>query len=191
MCTFDPGFTSTASCESAITFIDGNKGVLLYRGCVYILGLTSWGWVSTEAGNSHTRDCAVLLLYITRSFRGISIDILLHLSQRLLLPLHCDSRIAACLCPTQALTVGLQFVAAQHSAALRSPSNCTVYAGTPLRRLLRRAISSTPPSCCCTESCQARCACLVCLLPSASSVSSPLFSSLPFPSSFSRRLSNL
>ena len=30
--TFDPGFTSTASCESSITFIDGNKGKLLYRG---------------------------------------------------------------------------------------------------------------------------------------------------------------
>jgi len=30
--TFDPGFTSTASCESRITFIDGNQGVLLYRG---------------------------------------------------------------------------------------------------------------------------------------------------------------
>ncbi len=30
--TFDPGFTSTASCESGITFIDGNEGVLLYRG---------------------------------------------------------------------------------------------------------------------------------------------------------------
>jgi len=30
--TYDPGFTSTASCESQITFIDGDKGVLLYRG---------------------------------------------------------------------------------------------------------------------------------------------------------------
>ena len=30
--TFDPGFTSTASCVSAITFIDGEKGQLLYRG---------------------------------------------------------------------------------------------------------------------------------------------------------------
>ena len=30
--TFDPGFTSTASCESKITYIDGNEGVLLYRG---------------------------------------------------------------------------------------------------------------------------------------------------------------
>ena len=30
--TYDPGFTSTASCESQITFIDGEKGVLLHRG---------------------------------------------------------------------------------------------------------------------------------------------------------------
>src|SRR6478752_159590 len=30
--TYDPSFTSTASCESKITFIDGGKGVLLYRG---------------------------------------------------------------------------------------------------------------------------------------------------------------
>ncbi len=32
MFTYDPGFTSTASCESEITYIDGEKGVLLYRG---------------------------------------------------------------------------------------------------------------------------------------------------------------
>jgi citrate synthase len=30
--TFDPGFMSTAACESAITYIDGAKGVLLHRG---------------------------------------------------------------------------------------------------------------------------------------------------------------
>jgi citrate synthase len=30
--TYDPGFTSTASCESSITYIDGDEGVLLYRG---------------------------------------------------------------------------------------------------------------------------------------------------------------
>jgi citrate synthase len=30
--TYDPGFTSTAACESKITFIDGEQGVLLYRG---------------------------------------------------------------------------------------------------------------------------------------------------------------
>jgi len=30
--TYDPGFTSTASCASKITFIDGDKGLLLYRG---------------------------------------------------------------------------------------------------------------------------------------------------------------
>ncbi|WP_373707148.1 citrate/2-methylcitrate synthase, partial [Neisseria dentiae] len=32
MFTFDPGFVSTASCESKITFIDGDKGQLYYRG---------------------------------------------------------------------------------------------------------------------------------------------------------------
>ncbi len=30
--TFDPGFTSTAACESQITYIDGDEGILLYRG---------------------------------------------------------------------------------------------------------------------------------------------------------------
>ena len=30
--TFDPGFMSTASCESKITYIDGDAGILLYRG---------------------------------------------------------------------------------------------------------------------------------------------------------------
>ncbi|MDP3705788.1 MAG: citrate synthase [Legionellaceae bacterium] len=30
--TFDPGFMSTAACESKITYIDGDKGILLYRG---------------------------------------------------------------------------------------------------------------------------------------------------------------
>ncbi len=32
MFTFDPGFTATAACESTITFIDGGKGELRYRG---------------------------------------------------------------------------------------------------------------------------------------------------------------
>ncbi len=32
MFTYDPGFTSTASCESQITFIDGDEGILLHRG---------------------------------------------------------------------------------------------------------------------------------------------------------------
>lgn len=30
--TYDPGFSSTCSCDSAITYIDGDNGVLLYRG---------------------------------------------------------------------------------------------------------------------------------------------------------------
>ena len=32
MFTYDPGFTSTASCQSKITYIDGDAGVLVYRG---------------------------------------------------------------------------------------------------------------------------------------------------------------
>ena len=32
MFTYDPGYTSTASCESSITYIDGTKGILLHRG---------------------------------------------------------------------------------------------------------------------------------------------------------------
>ena len=30
--TYDPGFLSTASCSSSITYIDGDQGILLYRG---------------------------------------------------------------------------------------------------------------------------------------------------------------
>src|SRR3954466_5879080 len=32
MMTYDPAFMNTASCKSAITFIDGDKGILRYRG---------------------------------------------------------------------------------------------------------------------------------------------------------------
>ncbi|MEQ1688228.1 MAG: citrate/2-methylcitrate synthase, partial [Sphingopyxis sp.] len=34
--TYDPGFTSTAACESALTYIDGDEGILLHRG--YTIG---------------------------------------------------------------------------------------------------------------------------------------------------------
>ncbi len=30
--TYDPGYTNTAACKSRITFIDGDKGILNYRG---------------------------------------------------------------------------------------------------------------------------------------------------------------
>jgi len=30
--TYDPAFMNTASCQSAVTFIDGDKGILPYRG---------------------------------------------------------------------------------------------------------------------------------------------------------------
>ncbi len=51
--TFDPGFTSTASCESNITFIDGDKGELLYRGYP----------IDQLAEKSHFTEVCYLLLY--------------------------------------------------------------------------------------------------------------------------------
>jgi citrate synthase len=51
--TYDPGFTSTASCESKITFIDGDKGVLLYRGYP----------IDELAENTTFLETAYLLLY--------------------------------------------------------------------------------------------------------------------------------
>ena len=51
--TFDPGFTSTASCESAITYIDGDKGELLYRGYP----------IDQLAEKSHFLEVCYLLLY--------------------------------------------------------------------------------------------------------------------------------
>jgi citrate synthase len=30
--TYDPGFVSTASCHSALTYLDGDEGLLMYRG---------------------------------------------------------------------------------------------------------------------------------------------------------------
>ncbi len=51
--TYDPGFTSTASCESTITFIDGYKGELLHRGYP----------IDQLAGKSHYLEVCYLLLY--------------------------------------------------------------------------------------------------------------------------------
>ncbi|MEC4725720.1 citrate synthase [Shewanella sp. D64] len=51
--TFDPGFLATASCESAITYIDGEKGILLHRGYP----------ISELAVNSDYLDLCYLLLY--------------------------------------------------------------------------------------------------------------------------------
>ena len=51
--TYDPGFTSTASTESNITFIDGDKGVLQYRGYA----------ISDLADHSSYLESCYLLLY--------------------------------------------------------------------------------------------------------------------------------
>ncbi len=51
--TYDPGFTSTASCDSTITFIDGEKGELLHRGYP----------IDQLASKSHYLEVCFLLLY--------------------------------------------------------------------------------------------------------------------------------
>ncbi|MGI3167879.1 citrate synthase [Pseudooceanicola sp. C21-150M6] len=51
--TYDPGFTSTASCDSSITYIDGEAGVLLHRGYP----------IDQLAGKSHYLEVCYLLLY--------------------------------------------------------------------------------------------------------------------------------
>ena len=51
--TYDPGFTSTASCDSTITFIDGEKGELWYRGYP----------IEQLAAQSHYLEVCYLLLY--------------------------------------------------------------------------------------------------------------------------------
>lgn len=51
--TFDPGYTSTASCRSEITYIDGEKGLLLYRGYP----------IQQLADKSDFMEVAYLLLY--------------------------------------------------------------------------------------------------------------------------------
>jgi len=50
--TYDPGFTSTAACDSAITYIDGDKGELLHRGYS----------IDDLAENSHYLEVCYLLL---------------------------------------------------------------------------------------------------------------------------------
>ncbi len=51
--TYDPGFTSTASCASTITYIDGDAGELLYRGYP----------IEQLAERSHFLEVCFLLLY--------------------------------------------------------------------------------------------------------------------------------
>ena len=51
--TYDPGYTSTGSCESKITFIDGDEGELLYRGYS----------IDELAESSHYLEVCYLLLY--------------------------------------------------------------------------------------------------------------------------------
>ncbi|MBB5520047.1 citrate synthase [Amphiplicatus metriothermophilus] len=58
--TYDPGYTATASCESQITYIDGDEGVLLYRGYP----------IEELAENSDFLEVAYLLLHGELPTRG-------------------------------------------------------------------------------------------------------------------------
>ena len=53
MFTYDPGFTSTASCQSTITYIDGDEGILRYRGYP----------IDQVAEGGDFIECCYLLLY--------------------------------------------------------------------------------------------------------------------------------
>jgi len=70
--TYDPGFTATASCTSKITFIDGGKGILRYRGYP----------IEQLAGKSTFLEVAFLLLFgelpTSTEFEEFQNDITLH-----------------------------------------------------------------------------------------------------------------
>jgi len=70
--TYDPGFTATASCTSKITFIDGGKGILRYRGYP----------IEQLAGKSNFLEVAYLLLLgelpSAAEFEGFKHDIAQH-----------------------------------------------------------------------------------------------------------------
>jgi len=70
--TFDPGFSSTASCKSDITFIDGQAGILRYRGYP----------IEQLADQSNFLEVAYLLLYgelpSKAAFEGFERDVTYH-----------------------------------------------------------------------------------------------------------------
>ena len=70
--TYDPGFTATASCTSTITFIDGGKGILRYRGYP----------IEQLAEQSTFLEVAYLLLFgelpTTAEFEDFETDITYH-----------------------------------------------------------------------------------------------------------------
>ncbi|PHK96313.1 citrate (Si)-synthase [Pseudoroseomonas rhizosphaerae] len=74
--TFDPGYGGTAACESAITYIDGDEGVLLYRGYP----------IEQLAEKSNFLEVSYLLLYgelptkeqLAKFDRGVTLHTMLH-----------------------------------------------------------------------------------------------------------------
>src|SRR5271165_3265436 len=80
--TYDDGYANTGSCMSEITFIDGEKGILRYRGTrrtfrFYRSRLPPYLWGTAERGTtrfipqSHSRQCGHSPKYVPQ-FRGLS-----------------------------------------------------------------------------------------------------------------------
>ena len=89
MFTYDPGFVATASCRSSITYIDGDKGILRYRGypieqlaaqCSFleVAFLLLYGELPNETELGIFRDCIKKHLMIneslTKFFQGFRYD---------------------------------------------------------------------------------------------------------------------
>ena len=87
--TYDPGFLSTASCSSSITYIDGDKGLLYYRGYpieqlaehadfLEVAYLLTYGELPNEAQKSHfsttVRSHTMLHDQMSNVFRGFRRD---------------------------------------------------------------------------------------------------------------------
>ena len=70
--TLDPGFMNTASCQSAITYIDGDKGILRYRGYP----------IEQLAAKSTFIETSYLLIYVLLPLLHLSHHHHLHLSHQ-------------------------------------------------------------------------------------------------------------
>ena len=60
--TFDPGYANTGSCQSSITFVDGEKGILRYRGIPIEQLAERSSFIETAMANRDLRKAAILAL---------------------------------------------------------------------------------------------------------------------------------
>jgi len=104
MFTYDPGFLSTASCDSAITYIDGDAGVLLYRGYeieqladnsnhLEVCSLLLNGELPSETEYRHSSQASKKnKLSIANSSRFLTASLRVHIQWQWSVPRYQDSR---------------------------------------------------------------------------------------------------